>query len=438
MTTLRSPECWAIIVTPQKSVAAETVSELRIASRDVGVSVEYGVGSDALKRPRGKVVRVLTASHLLQVISKRDSPVYLAGPDLVICENLELLDATYELGVSLLRHATQSLPTRFVGFSDSLNDSSDLADWLDVDPSGLHSFRPRDRDQSLVSSTQTFTIPQSAALFKAMSKPAHSAIQTAPPGECALVFVPSRGQCRSVALDLLTQCALETETEKGYLPATVSPEYLEDYLARIQDPTLIDFVSKGVGFFHEGIHKPDRNLMLTLYAEGIIRVLVVPRDSCWTVPVRAGVVVVMGTQYVHVEAESSDRQLRDYGLTELVRIQSRAVRHTGSGHFYLFCQAEAKDTFTRFINEGLPLESQLLETNELTAWLQGEMKRIGGLDEQQILDALSFTFLSRRVVGNPAYYDCTSGSIDDNMSRIVDKLLEKVHAGTYTPISSST
>ncbi|KAG5648692.1 hypothetical protein DXG03_000038 [Asterophora parasitica] len=424
MSILQSHESWVIVVTPRRSFATETVSELRVAAKNTGVSVDYAMG-DVLSRPKSRAIRVITAAQLLDAISKRDPSRPLTGLDMVVCENLELLDSTYELAVSLVRHATHLSSTRFVGFSASLNDVSDLADWLDVDPSGLHSFRARDRDQSLIFSTQTFTIPQSAALFKAMAKPAHAAIQIAPSGESALVFVPSRGQCKPVALDLLTQCALEMETERGYLPPDIRQEYLEDYLARLQDFTLIDFVSKGIGFFHEGIRKPDRNLMLELYAEGIIRVLVVPRESCWTVPARATVVVVMGTQYVHVKADSDDRQVRDYDLTELVRMQSRAVRHIGSGYFYLFCQAEAKDTFTRFLNEGLPLESRLLESDDLALWYNAHKKARGFLKQQDVLDALSFTFLARRVVSNTAYYDSTSMSREENLSRIVDKVLAR-------------
>jgi antiviral helicase SLH1 len=438
MTIMRARDSWVIAITPRKDVVSEMVSELRSAAI-AGVSVRYGVGPDSLTRPIGKVIHVFTASQLLHVISQRNPTSPLPGLDLVVCENLEQLDSTYELGVSLLRHATQSCPTRFVGFSASLNDPSDLADWLDIDPSGLHSFRPRDRDQSLTFSTQTFTIPQSAALFKAMAKPAHAAIQMIPSAESALVFVPSRGQCRTVALDLLTQCALSTETDRGYLPDNTPGDYLEDYLVRLQDATLIDFISKGVGFFHEGIHKPDRSLMLELYAEGTIRVLIVPRESCWTVPVRATVVIVMGTQYVYVEGEDADRQLRDYGLIELVRMQSRAVRHTGSGHFYLFCQTDAKDTFTRFLNEGLPLESQLLETNDLAMWHNAQRRNFGSLmdPEQQVVDVLSFTFLTRRLISNPTYYDCSITLRDEDISRVVDKLLKRSSTHKHTHIDTT-
>ncbi|KAJ7904375.1 Sec63-domain-containing protein [Mycena olivaceomarginata] len=390
MTVTKASDAWVLIVTPRKSVASETLSELRTASIAAGVMIELNFNQNALSRPRGRVIRIVTAAHLLQLVSQRDPKIPLRGLDLVVCDSLEQLDPPYELGVSLLRHAVQTSPTRFVGASSSLT-----------------------------TTPHTFNIPQSASLFKAMAKPAHAAIRNAPPDESAVVFVPSRGQCRPVAYDLITQCALEQETEQGYLPDGVSQERLEDYLARLRDASLVDVVSRGVGFFHEGIHKSDRTLMLELYAEGIIRVLIVPRDSCWTLPVRAAVVVVMGTQYAHAEVEGGDRQLREYGLTELVRMQSRAVRHSGAGHFHLFCQAEGKDTFIRFLNEGLPLESALVDSPELHAWYKAHAH----LDKQQLVDALSFTFLAHRITTNPTYYDCVSNSRDENLSRIVDDLV---------------
>ncbi|KAJ7742479.1 Sec63-domain-containing protein [Mycena maculata] len=419
MTVTKAEDAWVLVVTPRKSVASETLSELRAASVTTGVSIELSFTQNTLVRPRGRVIRIVTAAHLLQVVSQWDPKVPVRGLDLVVCESLEQLDPAYELGVSLLRHAVQTCPTRFVGASTSLTDPVDLAAWLRVDPAALLSFRPSDRDQSLITSPHTFSIPHSSSLFKAMAKPAHAAIQSAAPGESAVVFVPSRGQCRSVAYDLITQCALEQETDRGYLPEGVSQERLEDSLARLQDASLVDVVSRGIGFFHEGIQKPDRNLMLELYAEGLVRVLLVPRESCWTLPVRAAVVVVLGTQYTAAAAEGADRQLRDYGLAELVRMQSRAVRHSGAGHFHLFCQAEAKDTFVRFLNEGLPLESALLGSPELRGWHAAHAY----LDKQQLVDALSFTFLAQRIASNPTYYDCVSPSRDENLSRIVDDLV---------------
>ncbi|CAK5275707.1 unnamed protein product [Mycena citricolor] len=419
MTVSRAADSWVLVVAPRRSVAWELLSDMRPGTRALGVSLELHTGQDTLTRPKGRAIRIVTADHLLQVVSARNGkPV--RGLDLVVCENLEHLEPAYELGVSLLQHAVQTSPTRFVGVTSSLRDPTDVATWLRVDPAALLSFRPGDRDQALATTVQTFSIPHSASLFKAMAKPTHAAIQSCPPGESAIVFVPSRGQCRPIAYDLITQCALEQETDAGYLPEGMSHERLEDALARLRDASLVDIVSRGIGFFHEGIPKPDRNLMLELYAEGVIRVLLVPHDSCWTLPIRAAVVVVMGAQST-LHGGSHDRQPRDYTLVEMVRMQSRAVRHGAAGHFFLFCQAEGKDTFVRFLNDGLPLESGLLRSPELRAWYQNQGHR--ELSNQQLVDALSFTFLSRRLASNPTYYDCLQSSRDENLSRTVDDLV---------------
>jgi antiviral helicase SLH1 len=385
----------------------------------MGVSLDLLTDDRTLPAIRGYTIRIVTASHLLGILPRLHDT--LEGLKLVLCENLEQLTSSYELSISLLRHATQSQPTRFVGMSSSLNDAADLAAWLNVDPFALHSFRPRDRDQSLSVSTQAFTIPQSAALFKAMAKPAHSAIAAAP-GEAAIVFVPSRGQCRPVARDLMTQSALESETGRGYLPDDYPEDYLEDRLARLKDRSFVEFLTRGIGFFHDGIDRTDRALMLSLYAEGALRVFIVPRDACWTLPIRAGVVLVLGTQYIHVDASGGARQVRDYALDELVRMQGRAVRHNGLGRFHLFCQAEGKDTFTRFLDEGLPLESKLLSDNVLKYWYAAERRNGKIKTKEQAVEALSWTFLARKLVTNPVYYDASSLSIEDSLSRIVDAL----------------
>ena len=67
---------------------------------------------------------------------------------------------------------------------------------------------------------------------------------------------------------------------------------------------------------------------------------------------RGATVLVLGTQYVHVvPGVDAERQVRDYPLTEVVRMQGYAVRQEQSGRFHLFCQAESKDTFTRFLDD---------------------------------------------------------------------------------------
>ncbi|KAI0082569.1 Sec63-domain-containing protein [Panus rudis PR-1116 ss-1] len=418
------PRSWVLIIVPHRGMAAELLADLRPVSKAKGISVEYLSADAKLRSPSGRAIRVVTAAHLYTIFSQHAhlTDAGVGNLRLVICESLELLDTKYELSIAMLLRSTQATLTRFIGLSNSLNDPTDLAAWLNVDTFALHSFRPSDRDQALSVSIQTFTIPQSAALFKAMAKPAHSAIQGAR-GENAVVFVPSRSQCQQIALDLITQCALEMETARGYLPEECGCQSLDRFLSRIQDIGLVDFVSRGIGFYHEGMTKQDRTLVLEMYAEGVVRVLIVPHDSCWTLPVRAATVVVMSTQFLHIAGE--ERQLREYALEELVRMQGRAVRHHGAGgHFHLFCQAEARDTITRFLHDGLPLESRLLETNELKTWYKTQ-KNMGAIrNRQDGVEALSFTFLAQRLLSNPVYYSVSSGSRDEVLSRVVDRIEE--------------
>ena len=337
---------------------------------------------------------------------------------IVFCDDLHLLDQQYELAVSMLMHVTQNRPVRYIGVSDSLDDPSGLADWLRVDRQSVHCFKPSDRDQDLSASTRTFSIPHSAALFKAMAKPLYGVIMARPPTATALVFVPSRYHCKVVGSDLITQCASQLNTN-GFLGQHTTREALQPYVARLSDPSLAELIFNGIGVFHEGVNKADQTLMLQLYLENILRVLVAPRETCWSIPVRATSVVVMGTQYTRI-GEGDDRQIVDYAPHDIVRMLGRAITHGQTGHFHLFCPAEALDTYMRFINHGLTLESRLLDGALLREWLMARRTDGSIAGKQDAMDALSFTLLARRLDTNPAYYDSSDVDRDEALSRILD------------------
>ena len=417
------------MISPRRKLATEVVTELRDPSRSIGLRLELCQNNEVFRPGTGSSVKVASAAVVLDSLAASGERITasLERLKLVVLENLDILDADYELAVSVLRLGCQGLPVRFVGSSASLNDSEDLATWLQVDNCALYSFRPTDRDQSLAIVTKTFTTPLSSALFKAMAKPAHAAI-TAHPERPAIIFIPSRNHCRSVAMDLITECALtDLRNTRGFVPLEIDQNELEFRMTRLQDRTLIDFVSKGVGFFHERIGKSDRGLMLQMYIEGIVRVLIVPRHACWTLPVRAGVVIIMGTQYLDVGEDKSDRQVRDYDLEDIVRMQGRAIRPGQDGHLHLFCHPDAKDMFARLLNEGLPLESSLLDAGSLVVdWVQ-RMRGTGApmsdhAKKQEVHRILSWTFLRLRMASNPVYYDVKRGG-NDVISQAVDKIV---------------
>ena len=427
-TSVENPDGWVLVIGPRKSLATELAADLRDPSRSLGLRLELCKSDEVFKSGTGKSIRVAPASVVLDSLAVSGETVAsLKNLKLVVLENLDILDPDYELAVSILRLKCHGLPVRFVGSSASLNDCADLATWLQVDNSALYSFRPTDRNQPFTTITKTFTTQLSSALYKAMAKPAHSAIAFHPE-EPAIVFVPSRGHCHSVARDLITECALaDINNVRGFVPPHIDQNELEYHLAKLQDRrALFDFVSKGIGFYHEGLEKNDRALILQMFVEGIIRVLIVPRRSCWTLPVRAGVVIIMGTQHVVWGEDKSDRQVQDYELEEIVRMQGRAIRQDIGGRLYLFCHPDAKDIFLRFLNEGLSLESSLLDANTLVVdWVQ-RLRETGAqvreqTMKQEIHKVLSWTFLRQRIASNPVYYDVERGK-GDALWQVVERV----------------
>lgn len=414
---------WALVVLPRRSYAIAMAKELRTLLDPLGINVAIFNNKNTGNSGKGKSIRLLTPADLLESLKEPSWDRSLVSLRLIVLENLELLDAEYELGVSLFLKSTQNLSIRQVGVSASLTDASDLAKWLRVPSPTLCCFRPRDREQDLKSSVQTFNISYSALMLRAMAKPAHAAI-TAAAADKTIVFIPSRSQCQAVAADLIRQCALASRMQ-GYLPAQVSQEDIEPYVSRLQDYSLADLLSHGIGVFHEGVSKSDRSLAVEMYKEGILPVLVIPKDACWSFTERAGCVVVMGTQYLRIEGEgdSVERHVKDYSLPEVVRMQGRAVRHGHSGRFNLFCQTESRETLMRFLDDGLPLESTLHESGFFQQWLCSQWRNGLISDKQQAIDILSWTYLAKRVSSNPMYYDMVPGAVDEGLSRLVDRLL---------------
>lgn len=420
-TLLRSQTvAWALVVTPNKAIARSTLSGLSSGAGVCGIKVECDNEKTVFSSPERKVIRVVTAAVLLRAL--RAGPAIRARPDLVLCENLEQLDDAYELAVSLLRHATHCSPTRYIGLSRSLNDPIDLASWLGVESRELYSFLPRDREQPLNCSVQTYTMPISEALFKALAKPVYAAMGLGSLTESAIVVVPSRLHCTTIAQELITQHNLNSMVETGFLAKTASATDVEERLIQTGDLKTANFASRGIGIFHRGMSDITRERILELFAEGIIRVLVVTREACWKLPTRAGTVVVVGTQYVCVDPSTPERQLKDYTFLEVVEMQSWAVQRSLPGHFTLFCPAEDRETFNKFLSDdGLPLESQLLETDLLRSWYRESFGR-SLRNKQDAVQALSFTFMARRLISNPTYYDVGSRSLDEVLSRVIDTL----------------
>lgn len=61
--------------------------------------------------------------------------------------------------------------------------------------------------------------------------------------------------------------------------------------------TLVETLSNGVGYLHEGLSDLERKVVEQLFTSGAVQVMVVSRNLCWGINISAHLVVVMDTQF---------------------------------------------------------------------------------------------------------------------------------------------
>ena len=434
-----------MIIVPQRQFVTETSARIRsVCPRAMGIAVQTLITSSEFAdfATAKRIIAVTTPSALLLIDDTAINP-YIRKLSVVVLEDLHLLDDQYEITVARILTVARPARTRIIGITSSLNDPSDLADWLGVDVQSRFFFRPPDRGNPIVVSVKTFTIAHSSTLLKAMVKPAYNILKSATNG--AILFVPSRVACRTVAADLVTQSGTEMDLN-GFLAAPRAD--VEPLLQRLHDVSLLEPVLHGIGYILPGMAPNDLSIVLELFASHILRALIVAREACWTLPVRSETVIVMGAQYVQVSAgyNREDRQVVNYSRQELVRMQGFAVRsaHQTStgGQMFVMCQAEQAIAISRVLNDGLPLESSLPallrregSPDAITA-LAGMLKhrqpppppqphrhfRVPDLRKRDIMDMIGWTYLAHRIKSNPTYYNMHYGKAEaEELSRLVDR-----------------
>lgn len=61
--------------------------------------------------------------------------------------------------------------------------------------------------------------------------------------------------------------------------------------------TLLETLSNGVAYLHEGLSDLERKVVEQLFTSGAIQLLVVSRSLCWGLGVSAHLAVIMDTQF---------------------------------------------------------------------------------------------------------------------------------------------
>lgn len=341
---------------------------------------------------------------------------------LFIADELHMLGGQggyiYEVVVSRMQYMALQTENelRIVGLSVPLSNARDLGEWLGANKHTIYNFSPHARPVPLELHLQSFTIPHFPSLMLAMARPAYSSILQLSPDKPALVFVPSRKQTRSTALDLIAACIAD-DAEDRFLHAEI--EQITPLLNRIDERALAESISHGIGYYHEALSKSDKRIVSHLFNVGAIQVMLASRDVCWEVDFTAHLVIVMNTQFY----DGREHRYIDYPISEILQMFGKASRPLDdrSGKGVLMVPAVKRDYYKKFLNEALPMESHLQTYLHDAFVTEISTKTISST--QDAVDWMTYTYFYRRLLANPSYYGLTDVS-HEGLSTFLSELVE--------------
>ncbi|KAL0039926.1 hypothetical protein WJX77_011783 [Trebouxia sp. C0004] len=348
---------------------------------------------------------------------------YVQKVCLLVIDEIHLLGADrgpiLEVIVSRMRYisAQTDLPIRFLGLSTALANAADLADWLGIKKPGLFNFKPSVRPVPLECHIQGYPGKFYCPRMATMNKPAYAAIQTHSPLKPVLIFVSSRRQTRLTALDLIGYAAGDERPRQFvHLPE----QELDQELVSIKDPNLRHTLQFGIGMHHAGLTDGDRTTCERLFVAGKIQILVATSTLAWGVNTPAHLVVIKGTEYF----DAPSRRYVDFPITDVLQMMGRAGRpqYDRQGVAVIMVHDPKKSFYKKFLYEPFPVESSLLDQVSDHFNAEAVAGTIGS--KQDAVDYMTWTFLYRRLLQNPSYYNLegtTAEDVNEYLSALVER-----------------
>lgn len=347
---------------------------------------------------------------------------------LFIADELHMLGGQggyiYEVIVSRMHYIALQTERelRMIGLSVPLSNARDIGEWLGAKKHTVYNFSPHVRPVPLELHIQSYTIPHFPSLMLAMAKPAFASILQLSPDKPALLFVPTRKQTRSTALDLLAAC-IAADDEDRFLHADV--EEISPLLKRIDEQALAESISHGIGYYHEALSNSDKRIVSHLFKIGAIQVMLASRDVCWEINFNAHLVIVMNTQFF----DGREHRYIDYPISEILQMFGKASRplEDKSGKGVLMVPAVKRDYYKKFLNEALPIESHLQIYLHDAFVTEISTKTIAST--QDAVDWMTYTYFYRRLLANPSYYglsDVSHEGLSTFLSELVENTLKEL------------
>uniref|UniRef100_K3WCS9 Helicase ATP-binding domain-containing protein n=1 Tax=Globisporangium ultimum (strain ATCC 200006 / CBS 805.95 / DAOM BR144) TaxID=431595 RepID=K3WCS9_GLOUD len=305
---------------------------------------------------------------------------------------------------------------RFLGISNSIANARDVGEWMGASASdGIFNFHPNVRPQPLEIRVQGFEINDFSSRMLAMSKPVYNTIVNQANKKPVLVFVPSAKQAQLSAIDLITFALAEND------PRKFASGLRGEIKLPSEDHALLQTLEGGVGYCTDTMPKQNREFVMNQFATGKLQVLIVPHSMAWELrssQIHAFMVVIMGAQFY----DGKEHRYVDYQLADIFQMTKFANDPSSNAvKCVLLCHASKKQFYAKFLYDPLPVESQL--EHFLSDHVNAEIVTKTIESKQDAVDYLTWTFMYRRLMKNPNYYNlqgATNVHLSDHLSELVE------------------
>ena len=410
----------ALFLAPLRALTNEKESEWeRFESLGYSVYVVTGERELTPRRAERADILVMTPEKADSATRKHDSPRYSFMTDIDCCviDEVHLLDsdrrgAVLEVTISRLRRLCA---LRIVALSATMQNVSDVAEWLDAPAGCTFKFGEEYRPVPLSATVETYAHGDNA--FADKYRRLYRALDLAQPhidddGQ-ALVFVASRQdtvRAAEKARDELPERDVEISSRGDY-------GFHTDAKA-LENDTLRQSVVDGVGFHHAGLAKDDKDRVEDWFKAGKIQLLFSTSTLAWGVNLPARCVVIRDTK-LHDPLEGEV----DMSPLDILQMLGRAGRpgYDDAGYAHVICDGADADKYRRLLEDGKPIESRLAE--ELDTHLNAEIA-LGVVDDiEDVMTWLETTFYYARAASAPGQYD-DSDSLRDRVSSTLKRLVD--------------
>jgi pre-mRNA-splicing helicase BRR2 len=332
--------------------------------------------------------------------------------------------SAYEVICSRLRFmlAETEKKVRLIALSVSIANSSDVADWLGIQPDNVFNFHPKARPILLDTRIQTFDQHEPNIRFYSMTRLMFQDLMKFSKKKPTIIFVSDKKSARLAAAHLNNYA----QSHQGLFLNVEKKEYLNllnESISYMTDLYLQYFLKTGIGFIYEGMNELYIETILQLFRLGIIEVLIMTHSLSWSIEVKSHTVVFLDTKYFH------EKRLVDYPLEEMHEMLAKAGRpNVDSGSLcLLYCYSPTKEYLKKFLFEPIPVESHI--NHFLPEHLNAEIGAKSIETKQDCMDWIAWTFFYRRIQQNPNFYNLigvTDVQKNEHLSELIENSVEEL------------